>query len=392
MPNIAMIDTLTAFIDIKEYEEQAAGFLNILEEKKSKAKIRQANNEEAELLEIDNMTWQVLSNGKEGYAYILHNELYELDFAQFRSKNKSFFPVFIKIKSQALWSMSPAYAWKHICSWISNNIGEILIDRISRIDLCCHTDEFYLENSETADFKGQFYIDNTYRYRRQISAIYFGSSSTGKVYGRIYDKTLEVAQKKQKTWFYDIWQNAGMNIEKVWNIEFQVSREYLKEHCIDSVHDAFERLGTMWQYCTEYWLVKIVPDNANISRCSIDDRWKPIQGAFEGYENKPLIDREKQLCADADAMIPSLFGTFTSFAARRGKTDLRSALNSMVVSGNSYLRSKKVDFNDVVKTKQSLLDKKPAITGVPIPESEIMVGDKTVFEIAKEDAYGQACL
>lgn len=381
MPCLPMIDTLTAFIDIEEYEEKAHQFLSTLEEKKTRAKIKQADNDEAELLVIGDMTLQVLSNGKEGYAYILHNELYELNFAQYRSKNRNFFPVFIKIKSQALWSMSPEYAWKYICRWINDNVGQIHTDRISRIDLCCHTDDFYIENSETADFKGQFYIDNTYRYRRQISAIYFGSSSTGKVYGRIYDKTLEITQKKQKTWFYDIWQNAGMNIEKVWNIEFQINREYLKEHCIDSVQDTFERLATMWKYCTEYWLVKIVPDNANISRCSIDDRWKPIQEAFSGYQNKPLVDRDKQLSTDADAMIPSLYGTFTSFAARKGISDLKLALASMEISGSSYLRGKKADFKEVVKTKQSLLDKRPAIPGVPIPESEIMVGDKTVFEI-----------
>jgi len=381
MPYIPMIDTLIAFVDIKEYEESAQDLLDLLQGKKSRAKaMLTENSSEMVTVEIDNMTFEVLSNGKKGYAYILHNDLYELDFAQYRSKNKDFYPICIKIKSECLWSMSPVKAWEYIYGWIGRNAGEILTDRISRIDLCCHTDEFALTSEDSEKFKGRYCTENAYRYRRKVSAMYFGSSATGKVYCRIYDKFLEVTQKKNKTWFFDIWEKNGLDCGNVWNVEFQINREYMKENCITTVNDAFERLRTIWEYCTCHWIVKIELDNERITRCSINSKWAELQQVFNEYKNLPLVSREKQINEDADAIIPSLYGSFTSFAARKGISDLKLALTSMEISGSSYLRSKKADFKEVVKTKQSLLDRKPAITGIPVPESEIMVGDKTVFE------------
>ena len=37
------------------------------------------------------MTFEVLPNGKKGYAYILHNDLYEINLSQYRSRMKNFF-------------------------------------------------------------------------------------------------------------------------------------------------------------------------------------------------------------------------------------------------------------------------------------------------------------
>jgi|GEM_PF-864567 len=382
MPHIPMIDTLIAFVDIKEYDETAQEILTLLQDKKNKAKaMLTENSSEKVTVEIGGMTFEVLSNGKKGYAYILHNDLYELDFAQYRSKNKDFYPICIKIKSECLWSMSPVNAWECIYRWITWNVGEILADRISRIDLCCQTDEFAVTSEDSEKFRGRYCTENAYKYRRKVNAMYFGSSASGKVYCRIYNKYLEVTLKKNKTWFFDIWERNGLEAQNVWNLEFQINRDYLKDNCINTVNEAFERLRSIWEYCTCHWIVKIELDNERTTRCSVNEKWAELQQVFNEYKSLPLISREKQIKDDAEALIPSLYGTLTSFSARNGNTDLRSAINSMVVYGNSYLRSKKADFKEIVKTKQSLLDKKPAIAGVLIPESEIMVGDKTVFEI-----------
>ncbi len=381
MPYIPMIDTLIASIDIKDYDDKAQDLLNLFQDKKNKAKAMLTDNSsEIVTIQIGDMTFEVLSNGKKGYAYILHNELYEIDFAQYRSKNKDFFPIFIKIKSQCLWSFNPFYAWEYICKWITEYIGEIIENRISRIDLCCHTDELPLSLDDVDKFKGQYYTETLYKFRRKLNAMTFGSSATEKIYCRIYDKVLEIKQRKNKTWFYEIWEKNGLDKEKVWNIEFQINREYLKDNCINKVEEAFERLKTIWEYCTCFWIIKIILDNERTARCSTNEKWTEIQKVFNEFKNKPLVRREKQINEDADAMIPSLYGTFTSFAAKKGISDLRLALNVMQISGSSYLNSKQLDFKEIVKTKQSLLDKKPVIDGIEIPYSAIMVGNKTVFD------------
>jgi len=374
-----MIDTLIAMIDIENYNESAKNLHEILEKKKNEAKSALTENQSKIIcLQIGDMTFEVLPNGKKGYAYILHNDLYEIDLAQYRSKNKDFYPVYVKIKSECLWSFGPKDAWNHIYKWVDDNIGKIINNKISRIDLCCHTDELMLTPEDSETFKGQFYTHNIYFFRRKVTGMNFGSSASNKVYCRIYDKVLEITQKKSKKWFYQIWKDEKLDCKKVWNIEFQINREFLKDHYINTVLQAYDSLGSIWEYCTKFWLVKIIEDNKNISRCSTDETWKKVQQSFEHFKHRPLIKREKQLNDDADAIIPGAYGIFTTFAAKKGITDISMALKVFGMNGNRYLKSKKLDFEKVVNKKQALLhkvSKKEANTG----EDYITICDTTIF-------------
>ncbi|MCX7923497.1 MAG: hypothetical protein N3B21_16030 [Clostridia bacterium] len=56
--------------------------------------------------------------------------------------------------------MGPHKAWEYICNWISKHIGKIINNKISRIDLCCHTDELEIVPDDIENFKGQFYTDH----------------------------------------------------------------------------------------------------------------------------------------------------------------------------------------------------------------------------------------
>lgn len=183
----------------------------------------------------------------------------------------------------------------------------------------------------------------------------YGSSSTGKVYCRIYNKHLEVVQKKVKTWFFDIWKNEGLKIEKVWNVEFELCREFLSDYHINSIEDAFSSLKSIWEYCTRHWLVKIEHDSDNISRCSINGTWKQIQIVFDDYNSRPLIKREKQLNHDAQSMIPATFGNITTYAAKIGMYDTAMVMRNLMTNGERYLKSKKMDFKKTVSEKESLL-------------------------------------
>lgn len=353
---LPMIDTLIASIDLENYDDVTDTLTEKLESKKNEAKqALTENSNKIVTIQIGDMTFQVLPNGKKGYAYILHNDFYEIDIAQYRNRNVDFYPINIKIKSNCLWSYGPDGAWNYITQWITENIGDIAINKLSRMDLCCHTDQFYLVEEDIQKFKGRYYTDTIYHFRRKLNAMTFGSSATGKIYCRIYDKHLEVEQKKVKKWFFEIWKNEGMNPEKVWNVEFQICREFLADHHINTVEDAFQRLKTLWEYCTRQWLVKIELDNQNISRCSTNLLWQQIQTAFDEFKSRELIKREKQLNYDAESMIPSTFGNITTYAAKIGIYDPAMVLTSLTRNGEKYLKSKKLDFKKVVSKKESLL-------------------------------------
>lgn len=354
--NIPMIDTLTATIDILNYEESVKDLIISLENKKNEAKslASQCFNEKVKIT-INNITFEVLPNGSKGYAYILHNDDYEVKLSQFRSKSKDFYPVFLRIKCESLWSNGPENSWIKIKEWISTSIGKVINNKINRLDLCCHTDEIKLNENDYETFKGNFHNDQIYRFRRKVNAMVFGSRDS-KVYCRIYDKTLETRQKNKKMWFFDIWNNKGLNCEDVWNVEFEIKRDFFKEKKIDSVEDAFLRIKSIWLYCTQEWIVKVNLDRTRIERCSINESWSNIQNAFTNYKDENLISREVQLQTEALALVPGTIGNLTSFAARLGNNNIEEVINNLKIKGSKYLKSKNLDFSKAINEKIELLN------------------------------------
>lgn len=353
---IPMIDTLVANVNISDYEKSAIKLIEKLENKKEEAKIAATNIASQKILiKIGHLTFQVLPNGKQGYAYILHNDWYEVNLSQFRSKCEEFYPVHIRIKAECLWSLGPERAWDEICSWVQNNIGGVITSKISRIDLCCHTDELILTHEDIETFKGTFFNMNMYMYRRRVTGMNFGSGNSNKIYCRIYDKTQEVKQKGQKLWFFEIWKRAGSEAKNIWNIEFQINREFLKERNIETVENAFKALRAMWEYCTMEWIVKVDLVNTRIERCPTNSTWKTIQKVFEKYKHHPMVKRKEQLIADAQALVPGTFGNITSYAARKGITDLNLVLHTLKISGIDYLENKELNFEKVVTEKMSVI-------------------------------------
>lgn len=354
--NIPMIDTLIATIDIDNYEEVAKELIIKLEDKKNEAKsIASKSFNEKTSIVINGLTFEVLANGSKAHAYILHNDDYEVKLAQFRSKSKDFYPVFVKIKSESLWSNGPENSWAKFLNWVNGGIGNVICNKLNRMDLCCHTDELELVEGDYLTFKGNFHNDQMFRFRRKVNAMCFGSGN-GKIYCRIYDKTLETKQSNKKMWFFDIWANKGLNIEKVWNIEYEIKRDFFNETKIDSVEDAFSRLNSLWIYCTSEWLVKMELDCTRIERCSIAKNWISIQQSFSIYKNERLISRKRQLQTEALALVPSTIGNLTSFAARLGNSNIEEVINNLKHTGGKYLKAKNLDFTKAINEKMELLN------------------------------------
>jgi hypothetical protein len=357
-----MIDTLCATIDINNYgnvdfeKPLNIDIIPYLEKQKSEAKSNTTlNMNYKHIIQIGDQSFQLLSNGSKGYAYILHNDAYEIKISQHRSTNENFYPVFIKIKQESLWSKGVHGSWNTINEWISKNIGEIKANKVSRIDICCHTDELELQDNDIETFEGKYHLDTIYRYKRKISTMCFGSGTTGKIICRIYDKTLEVTQKRQKLWFFDIWNSKGLNPDKVWNVEFEINRDFLKEVKLDSVEDTLSNLKTLWKYCTQSWLVKKQLDRTRIENCTTDQRWESLQHAYDSFEGKGLVTREKQMEKSAMALIPGTIGHITSFGARADITDINKLFEMIKSQGVKYLHGKDMNYEDAITEKMSLL-------------------------------------
>ncbi|HHY52121.1 MAG TPA: hypothetical protein GX499_02620 [Clostridiales bacterium] len=353
---IPMVDALAFGLDIEAYEDSAALVLQQLEQCKETAKSRMKDKSpEKVTYQLGDMAFEVLPNGANGYAYILHNHLFQIKIAQFRSTNPNFFPVKVIIKAEALWSLSPEDAFATAYQLVNEQIGTVIANKISRMDLCCHMDTIAFDKVHLDHFKGNFRSTNTRAFNRVVSGIEFGTRSS-KVFSRIYDKTLEVKQKGQKLWFLDIWQNHGWDGKQtIWNVEFELKREFFSHFRLDSVEDAFGSLSSIWHYLMDEWLVLTLNDRTRIENATICKEWLTASKQFDHYVSCPLIAPEKQMARDAEVLIPALNGYAKKISAFRNVPHLKEAFHGLEEDIKRYNRRKGTTFEAEVEKVRSLI-------------------------------------
>lgn len=350
------IDTLIVSFDIADYEKNNLALFSKLDKAKEEAaSLAKDLTAKDVIVELNYVDMKIMGNGKQGYSYLLHNDLLEVNIARFRSKIETFYPVRIRFKSEYIWSCGLKNCWSFIERWTRELFGEITDVKIGRVDPCCHTDIINLQLEKMAYFKGSYRNQNIHLSDRKVSSMNFGSRKSS-VYSRIYDKILEVNVTRKKTWFYDIWNSYKMDVNNIWNVEFEIHREFLKEKQINDFTDLYESLKTLWRYLTGQWIVMIKNNNKRTDRCLTDPIWEEIQTAFDKYEDKPLIDRAKQLDYDAKALVPQIIGCIASYGARLGVEDIDYVYSMLNKQGEEYLEKKDLTFDEKIKEKMQAMN------------------------------------
>lgn len=356
MKKIPNVDTVYILADIENFDK--IEILNYFKEEKEKALLAATNNANKHLIIINNMTFQLLPNGSQGYTYILQNKLYEVKIAQKRAKLENFYPIQIRIKSENLWSNGLINSWSIIYNWIVENFGNIIRHKVCRLDLCCHIADVDFITDYNEVYKGKFKKKELFYSGNKPNAITFGSRKNKGIYCRIYNKTLEIQETKNKSWFNEIWKRNNMNINNVWNVEFELKGDILREFNLLEVKDIYNHLQDLWTYCTTKHLIKVERVNTRIERCPVSTDWKEIQTAYDKFNSVGLIERRKQVDIEANTLIPTIIGYITSYSARKGDADINTAFNKIFKDSQKFLKNKETDFEKEVKNKMLLIDKK----------------------------------
>ncbi|WDV44505.1 hypothetical protein PV797_13390 [Clostridiaceae bacterium M8S5] len=360
---ITNIDTLIATLDILDYDNAFKGLIMDLSIKKMEAKSLVKNNSfETVTTKIANMEFEVYPNGSRHHAFILHNDCYEVKIANFRSKSLDTYPVHIKIKSACLWEKGYIKAWEDICEIISTQ-GQITANKVSRVDLCCHTDKFKFTTGDIEKFVGKYRSDAIYRSDRALSGFVFGTGKSQTIMARIYNKSLEIKQKNNKLWFRDIWNKFNMDIENVWNVEFELCRKFFKQCGFETVEHVFDNLKSLWHYCTNEWLRFTEGDTTRNTRSNLDHVWSELQKAFSKTRTNGLIRKYKRMSRDAEKLVPSVIGYVTSYCSKKNfnrndskKLDIVDCIEDIVSRGLDYLcKVKRKTFDEEVNRKSALL-------------------------------------
>jgi hypothetical protein len=354
MAYITNIDTFIYTLDIKNYEKSAENTIKRLIEAKQNSKY----NEVKDIIELhkkDNdlsfvMTFDVYPNGAQFHSFILSNDSYNIKIAEFRSKNMENYPIMIRLSSEVLWSLGLKKAINQINEIITTNFGEIKASKISRADFCCHTDEFDFQNFQLDYFIGRYREDCLYRQDRRNKAMYFGSTQAESHFCRIYDKSLEIKTRKSKTWFQHVWQEHDLNIDSVWNIEFELKRKFFKTRNIETLEDFFKKMNDIWHYLMLEWMRLNIKDHSYLDQYY--DEWLKIGNSKFNEHNYSGLCRFIMKDTAADQMIPQILGVITSFSARKNKLNIDESIEDILKISKSYLRqSKHMTIDQLIEDK-----------------------------------------
>ena len=354
---ISNIDTIYILVDIEDYEENCRELIQLLMDRRERAKLNDKDNlQHRELLSINDMTFQILPNSCKGYAFILKNDDCELKISQYKSKIKSFYPIQVRISSEMLWGEGISNAWSFIYNWIAETFGNILDNKVCRLDICTHVSDIDFTSNYDKVYKGKFKKTQVFHTGKDINCLSFGSRKGKNIYCRIYNKTLEVEETKKKSWFRNLWLDNNLNFRNVWNVEFEIKSELLRRYNISSVLDVTNSLKDIWQFCTKEWLIKIDRTNSRVERCKVNSKWIEIQKCYDNFKSKKLIEKEKQYLIDAEILIPNIVGSITSYSARKNNLKIKDVFDELMKKTEKYLLNKDTNFENEVNKKQKILN------------------------------------
>jgi hypothetical protein len=373
------IDTLYYTVDVLNYDEvMSSGFLNTLQDG---IDFMYENDEQYQSIVLNppncgdfqsyehGIGFTIMSGQRPFYQYSIRSQ--DMAFYFMKKKRNYFkedskdqtFPIKVQINQHILWTKGHLKAYAESLYFLAE-LGFVLGQaKPNRIDLCCHSDQW---NFNYYDFQSFVYPlsvtkDNHPHFMRlnphdhNFETVYFGDRS--RVQLRIYNKTIEVL-KKQKLFFQEIYDSNGLVSTKdnpVWNIEFEVHRDYLKDigdplNAVKGFYDDMDNLlsdiglNLLWTELTNKFNFK----NAFWDRVQKGDKEKFSKTKMETYRVKDINDDVMREVAQIRGRMMKLVLTKESHS----EDEKLQALTELLELIPKYEKDKGKDFNNQLNTKR----------------------------------------
>jgi hypothetical protein len=217
--------------------------------------------------------------------------------------------------------------------WVRNLLDALGIDavlQVARLDLHADFHGLDIAADQRSNFVGYSNRRALYEVDEALSGLNFGTRG-GALYARIYDKTREL-DGKGDDWWLDIWGSRYDPARPVIRVEYEFSRDGLREFGLDTPEDVFAQMAALWAYAACVWLSLRVPTSDDTrSRWPVDPRWQAVQRATLAGNALPA-DRIKagQALGALRNLMPQLVGSLTSAAAHLGTDDLDATVHALM--------------------------------------------------------------
>lgn len=355
LPNI---DTLIFSALTETYNQE---ILQLHEHLDSHQELAKQTNKNVTIF-LGGQSFELLPNGARMYKYILHNNKYEIKLQQLYNERSSNYPIFIRLKSEFLWELRDQ-AYHESIAFIELLLGKVTQVKMSRVDLCCHTEKIEMNKLDInrfvtrSTYKEQ-HIDNiensnkveVYRTGLEVTGLSFGKSP---IRLRIYDKNLEIIQSSKKTWFKEIWSEHGVTEnDTVVNVEFQLNREFFKAYGIDTYEQLNNEILSIWQYLTEKWIRYVKKGRTRNKNAEVESFWYNIQHAYDiDWKSYNGIQRQKQKTASEQHLLNMIRCYMINHASLKGITDYMEYAMDLFGNVDQLIQDKHIDFESEVKKK-----------------------------------------
>jgi hypothetical protein len=238
--------------------------------------------------------------------------------------------------------------------WIRHHGIKVLVEKISRLDLCADL-AISISESKIHDQSLHIGLPSKFTDFHHLASFHSQYVLTGVQLGvgdivlRAYDKIKEMSDKKAKPkeiFFQEKWGNKS----EITRVEFQLRREVIKEFFPkdSSFKVVFRSISKIWRYLTDKWFRQVSEpvDRAskNHQRYEISFFWQQVQDAFDG-EMTILHRNRKQVHINVPALVHQATGIMLTVAAAVGHlaSDVSGILETVLTSLSHSITRKMED-------------------------------------------------
>ncbi|MEB9593385.1 replication initiation protein [Bacillus cereus] len=354
------IDTFWYNVDILNYDDVMEN--GLLEELENGRQLHMDYNEEktveVRLPSYENPLVFVVKGGQKPlYQFSLRNDDIAIFFSR-RYRHDGQYPIKVQINQFLLWDKGLINAFAESLSVLMSFGFAVGKAKMNRIDFAVHSDQWkwMLDDLRTFEYPRNFKDDNKPDFYRldpssgEFETVYFGNRTRLQL--RIYNKTKEI-MKKGKMYFLDLYNSLDMDTENIWNVEFEVRRDFLKEcedeeglKIFDDLEEVFNRdgLDKLWMMLME----KFYHKSAFWTQLG-----KGAKGKFArttGY-----LIRTKDIDSNFDREVAQIRGRLMTAVVGDEKCDIETAIKKFLIKNRQYEERKGKSFEEDVEKKKMLL-------------------------------------
>lgn len=290
---------------------------------------------------------RILKHSWQKYRYCVEHELARIGF----TPSKALPAVRVQLTSVAIHALGPETA----VLWVRNLLDAAGLDvrlQVSRLDLHSDWQGLWVDAEERRHFVGYANRRALYEVDDELSGLNVGSRG-GALYARIYDKTREV-EATGHDWWPELWGKRFDPEQPVLRVEFEFSRDGLRDFGVNTPEDAFEQIGPLWAYATGAWLsLRIPTGDETRSRWPVDPRWQAVQGsALAGGALPASRIKAGERAGSLRKLMAQLVGCLSSAAVHLDTTDVIDTFDALLPHLDVYELLTGVTFPDRVDQKR----------------------------------------